>query len=230
MINIRQFSCNPFEERSYIVWDGDGAAAIVDPGFLGEAEAAEAEAFLKARSLRPKAILLTHAHFDHIYGVRPFMDRYGIPVYVHPDESVVLQGEVLLAGDCGMPVPDTDWTPVPVRDGEVLQVGTMRFRVIATPGHSPGSVCYYCEDGKHLFSGDTLFAGTIGNTQLRWGDYDREIVSVMDRLMGMDPDVEVHPGHGGGTTIGWERTHNPFLQPFNWKDPETGWVDGIEQR
>ena len=113
-----------------------------------------------------------------------------------------------------MPVPDTDWVPASVSDGEVLRFGEMVFKVIATPGHSPGGVCYLCEEDGQLFSGDTLFAGTIGNTQLPWADYDKLIVSVMEKL----------------TTIGYERTHNPFLQPFNEKDPETGWVDGIEYR
>lgn len=228
MISIHHFCCNLFEERCYIVWDEAGAAAVIDPGFLGDAETALLDDFLKQNRLRLEAVLLTHAHFDHIYGVRHCVERYSVPVYLHPDETVVLQGAALLAGDCRMPVPDTDWTFRPVADGEDLSVGGMSFHVIATPGHSPGSVCYYCADGMHLFSGDTLFAGTIGNTQLRWGDYDRLIVSVMDKIMGLDADVAVHPGHGGGTTIGYERTHNPFLQPFNEKDPETGWVDGIE--
>ena len=227
MIKIHHFFCNLFEERCYVVWD-EGDAVVIDPGFLGSAETDELDAFLAENRLQLRAVLLTHAHFDHIYGVRHCVDRHGTPVYLHPDEAVVLQGASLLAGDCRMSVPDTDWPFLPVKDGDVLRFGALSFRVISTPGHSPGSVCYYCEDGKHLFSGDTLFAGTIGNTQLRWGDYDRLIVSVMDKLMGLDGDVTVYPGHGGGTTIGYERTHNPFLQPFNEKDPETGWVDGIE--
>ena len=228
MINIHHFFCNLFEERCYLVWDGDGTAVVIDPGFQGGAETAALDEFLAANRLQLKAVLLTHAHFDHIYGVRHCTDRYGVPVYLHPDDAPVLQGAALMAGDCRMDVPDTDWPWSPVADAQTLQFGDLSFQVIATPGHSPGSVCYYCADGMHLFSGDTLFAGTIGNTQLRWGDYDRLIVSVMDKLMGLDADVQVHPGHGGGTTIGYERTHNPFLQPFNERDPQTGWVDGIE--
>ena len=228
MTNIRYFFCNPFEERCYAVWNERGEAVLVDPGFYDTAETAAVDDFLDGNRLQLQAVLLTHAHFDHIYGVRHCVERYGATVYLHPDEAPVLAGDAAFAAGCGMPAPDTNWTYVPVADGQTLRFGALECRVIATPGHSPGGVCYFFADGGHLFSGDTLFAGTIGNTQLPWADYDKLIVSVMDKLMGMDGDVEVHPGHGGGTTIGYERTHNPFLQPFNEKDPETGWVDGIE--
>ncbi len=230
MTNIRQFTCNPFEEHAYLVSDGNGAAVLVDPGFLGNGETGVLDALLEKEGLRLQAILLTHAHFDHIYGVKHCVEKYGIPVYLHPDEEPVLRGDAVFAAGCGMPVPNTDWVPASVSDGEVLRFGEMVFKVIATPGHSPGGVCYLCEEDGQLFSGDTLFAGTIGNTQLPWADYDKLIVSVMEKLMGLDADTDVHPGHGSGTTIGYERTHNPFLQPFNEKDPETGWVDGIEYR
>ena len=230
MINIRQFICNPYEERSYLVWDETGEAAIVDPGFLGPEELSYLDRSILDNHLQLRSVLLTHAHFDHIYGVRHCVSEYGASVRLHPDEKTVLQGMERFARGSGMPVPDGNWPFQELRDGERIRVGSLEWTVIATPGHSPGSVCFYCEAEKQLFSGDTLFAGAIGNTQLPWADYDKEIVSIMDRLMGLDGDVEVHPGHGGGTTIGYERTHNPFLQPFNWKDPETGWVDGIETR
>ena len=228
MTDIRQFTCNPFEEHAYLVSDGSGAAVLFDPGFLGGEETSALDALLQKEGLRLQAVLLTHAHFDHIYGVKHCIGRYGTPVYLHPGEAPVLQGDAAFAAGSGMPAPDTDWAWIPVRDGEVLRFGEMAFEVIATPGHSPGGVCYFCREEGQLFSGDTLFAGTIGNTQLPWADYDDLIVSVMEKLMGLDSGVEVHPGHGGGTTIGYERTHNPFLQPFNEKDPETGRVDGIE--
>ncbi|MBR1575406.1 MAG: MBL fold metallo-hydrolase [Bacteroidales bacterium] len=230
MIKIRQFACNPYGERAYVVADEAGAGAVIDPGFLGDAETAALDGCLSKEGIRLQVILLTHAHFDHIYGVAHCVETYGVPVFLHPDEAVILRDAALLAADGGMPVPDTDWPWKEAHEGDTLRIGDLTLQVIETPGHSPGSVSYYAAQEGVLFSGDTLFAGTIGNTQLRWGDYDKEIVSIMDKLMGLDGAVRVFPGHGGPTTIGDERTHNPFLQPFNGKDPETGWVDGIETR
>lgn len=227
MLNTHYFFCNPYYERCALLWDEDRKGIIIDPGFLGE-EISGFFDYVESEGIKPEAILLTHAHFDHIYGVKECIGRYNIPVYMHPDEKVVTEGAELFAADCKMPVPDVSWPTIDIHENDILTFGKISLRVIETPGHSPGSVCYYYEEGKHLFSGDCLFAGSIGNTNHRWGDYDKEIVSIMEKLMMLDGDVAVHPGHGGGTTIGHERVNNPFLEPFNYKDPETGAVDGIE--
>ena len=102
----------------------------------------------------------------------------------------------------------------------------MALKVIATPGHTPGSVCYLCAEDRILFTGDTLFAGSIGRTDLPLGDYDKLIVSIMDKLMALDGDTRILPGHGGPSTIGEERCENPFLEPFNEK--EEIWGSGSE--
>ena len=115
-----------------------------------------------------------------------------------------------------------------VADGEVLHVGGAGWKVITTPGHSPGSVCYWCEAAGVLLSGDTLFAGSIGRTDLPGGDYDALIHSVMDKLMALPGETDVLPGHGRPTSIAREAATNPFLIPFN--EPDTDWwnQDGIE--
>ena len=121
MTDIRQFTCNPFEEHAYLVSDGSGAAVLFDPGFLGGEETSALDALLQKEGLRLQAVLLTHAHFDHIYGVKHCIGRYGTPVYLHPGEAPVLQGDAAFAAHSGMPAPDTDWAWIPVRDGEVLR-------------------------------------------------------------------------------------------------------------
>ena len=119
----------------------------------------------------------------------------------------------------GLKMPDTGFRTTPLSDGQALTVlKGSPFTAIATPGHTEGGFCFYDETDKVLFSGDTLFAGTIGRTDLFGGEYDKLIVSVMDRLMSLPGDVDVLPGHGTWTTVGNERTGNPFLQPFN--EPE----------
>jgi len=227
MLNVKLFHVNSFFERTAIVWNGRGNGFIVDPGFVDGERRRKVLDFIEANGIRPLAVLLTHAHFDHIYGVRECIDLYGTPVYMHPDDKPVLEEAAVSAASYDMPVPDISWKTVDIYDGQILDFDGIKVKVITTPGHSPGSVSYFCEAEKILFSGDTLFEGTIGNTSFRFGEYDREIISIMEKLMPLDSDVQVHPGHGGSTTIGEERMNNPFLQPFNEKDPETGAVDGI---
>ncbi|MBQ1693714.1 MAG: MBL fold metallo-hydrolase, partial [Bacteroidales bacterium] len=107
--------------------------------------------------------------------------------------------------------PDTSWDTVDLFDGQTVEFGETRLEVISTPGHSPGSVCFLCPASGDLFSGDTLFAGSIGRSDLPGGDYDKEIASITVKLIGLDSDTSVHPGHGWDTTIGEERARNPFL-------------------
>ncbi len=167
----------------------------------------------------PVAILLTHGHFDHIFGVKALQDRFGgIPVYMHPADEVVLDYGADMAARLGLAPAATDFRRTPVRDGQVLELAGIRFEVIATPGHTPGGVCYLVREADILFCGDTLFAGSIGRTDFPYGEYDDLIRSIMERLILLDPEVRILPGHGPTSTIGQERTGNPFLEPFN--EPE----------
>lgn len=227
-MNIRHFTFNPYQENSILIWDDGLTGVIIDPGCIDCGELSTLTGYISEKGIKPAAILLTHAHFDHIYGVKGCVETYGIPVYMSPEDKGTKEGAAAFALRSFMPAPDTSWDSVDIADGQTLSFGDMSLKVITTPGHSPGSVCFLCEESGDLFCGDTLFAGTIGRTDLPGGDYDKEIVSIMDKVMGLDGDVEIHPGHGGPSNIGHERTHNPFLQPFNEKDDDTGEVEGIE--
>ena len=230
MLNLEHFLCNPvFRENAWLVRDGS-ACFLVDPGFTDDREFAPFEDFVRREGLRVEAILVTHGHYDHIYGVSRCLDLLGdIPVYMHPDDvELIGMAEDMAAPYGGCPALAFD--TVDVVDGQVLDLLGRQWTVISTPGHSKGSVCYYCEAEKLLFSGDTLFAGTIGRTDLHGGSYDSLIVSIMDKLMGLDGDTTVLCGHGRPTTISDERTHNPFLQPWGEKEQDgIDWnEDGIE--
>jgi len=219
MLNIRALTFNLLQERCYIAWREPGRCIIADPGCYGDAEVQALEDTLSREGLTPEAILLTHAHFDHIFGVKPLQDRFGgIPVYMDPADQVVLEYSADMAGRLGLSPPATDFRQTPVQDGQILAVAGMNFEVIATPGHTPGGVCYLEREADILLTGDTLFAGSIGRTDFLYSEYDDEIRSIMERLILLDPAIRILPGHGPTSTIGTERRDNPFLEPFN--EPE----------
>ena len=215
MLNVRYSVFNLFEERTYVAWREAGRCIVVDPGCREGAELEALEALFQQEGLRPEAILLTHGHFDHTFGVKPLQDRYGIPVYMHPADVAALDYNKVMAERFRIRMPDGDFRWEPVSDGQVLELAGMRFEVIATPGHTPGGVCYHEREEGFLFTGDTLFAGSIGRTDFPYSEYDDEIRSIMERLLPLDPATTVLPGHGPASTIGRERTGNPFLEPFN---------------
>ncbi len=228
MPSLTSFTFNAYSERCHLLGERGGACVIVDPGCQTDAEVVELCSEIARREYTPAAVLLTHAHFDHIYGVGECIRRYGVPVYMGEHELRVKEWAPAFARMAHMPEPDVSWTPRLVGDGQTILAGGMTFEVIWTPGHSEGGVCWLDRRDKLLFSGDTLFAGAIGRSDLPYGDYDQLILSLMNKLMALDGNVTVCPGHGPDTTIGYERARNPFLQPFNGKDEETGAVDGIE--
>lgn len=215
MLHLKCFSYNPFCERTSVVWDDSRECLICDPGFCSQSEEKSLLDLLEAEKLRPVAIILTHAHFDHLLGVGRLLEIYDIPVYMNPADRPWLPLNIREAALSGFPTPPEDFPTVDALDGTRISCGSLVFEVITTPGHSAGSVSYYCDSERLLLSGDTLFRGTIGRTDLPGGDYDRIMESITGKLMGLAGEVEVIPGHGPTTTIADERQKNPFLVPFN---------------
>ena len=226
MLNIRSATFNFLQERTYAAWREAGRCVLVDPGCYGPDESAALEDLLTQEGLTPAAILLTHGHFDHLYGVQALQDRFGIPVYLHPADEVVLGYSAEMAGRLGLTPPQTGFRRTSIADGAVLEIAGMKFEVIATPGHTPGGVCYLEREAGVMFTGDTLFAGSIGRTDFLYSEYDDEIRSIMERLILLDPSIRILPGHGPTSTIGHERSHNPFLEPFN--EPEETFDPDLE--
>lgn len=218
MINIKCFSFNPFQENCYLVWDSSMTGIIIDPGCYDQVEIETLTQFIKAQKISLKAILLTHGHFDHIFGVKELTQKFGIEVYMSIEDEIILKNNDKFTAIYNLKEAESDFKFHNISEGDVLKFGTMSFIVITTPGHTPGGVCYYNAAEKIIFTGDTLFAGSIGRTDNSWGDYDKLIVGIMEKLMYLDSDVEIYPGHGCASNIGYERTHNPFLEPFNEPD------------
>lgn len=214
-MTVRAFIVSPFAENCYVVHDG-GEAALVDPGTTTPAEQQAVLDYLDAAGLRVRHLLLTHAHLDHVLGCRFFADRFAAEAdfggwQLHPADADLLaharvQGE-LFGFRCDEP-------PRPTRllaEGDEVALGESRFRVLHTPGHSPGSVCFYDEVNHFVLGGDVLFQGSIGRTDLWEGDYATLIGSIREKLLVLPDETVVYPGHGPSTTIGRERRTNPFL-------------------
>lgn len=215
MIHIKEFSFNTFQTRCCVVWDEDGICAFVDPGFSDASERTELIAFVESKGLKPSCIMLTHAHFDHTYGVADLARTYGIPVYMDRKETFTIENtNPYVCGAYGLPLPEA-FEAQDFPGGAAVRVGSLLFEVLETPGHSVGGVCLLERSEKVLFSGDTLFAGSIGRTDHPGGDYDLLMKSIFTQLMALDGDTVVIPGHGPVSDIATERMTNPFLLPFN---------------
>lgn len=211
-MRVASFPVPPFFENTYLVACPEtGRAVAVDPGDGSEALVDA----VRASGLTLQAILLTHAHLDHITGVHLVKAAFGVPVYLHPADRVLYdaileQGRMFGIQVQKQPAPDAD-----LRQGDVIEVGRLVWRVHETPGHSPGGVSLEVNEpdgSSSLFVGDALFAGSIGRTDLPGGDYSTLIGSIRRVLFAFADEVPVYAGHGEPTTIGQERRENPFLR------------------
>lgn len=193
------------ENNCYFVHrEGEYDAIFIDPSSKGE------KIFVKLREkgLTIKAILITHGHFDHIMGANELRDISGAKIYVLKEEEELL-GDPALNSSYKVGKSYTVKPDVLVNDGDVLEFGSIRLKVIATPGHTVGGCCYYSEEDKVLFSGDTLFFESVGRTDFETGDVVALKQSIA-KLLTLPEDVKVYPGHGDFTTIGHEKDYNPF--------------------
>ena len=190
----------------FLINDETKEVLIIDPAD----NAAGIEGWIREEGLEPRAILLTHGHFDHILGVEGLRKAFDIPVYAGKNEADVLKD------------PRKNVSPMLGRsvsvsadrllsDNEIFTLAGIRMQVFFTPGHTEGSICFYLPDEKKLFSGDTLFEASVGRTDFPTGSSRQLVDAIKTRLFILDDDVMVYPGHGGCTSIGYEKTHNPFV-------------------
>lgn len=212
MVQVAQFTYNPFQENTYVVYDDTRSCVIFDPGCSNTAEQESIDSFIRTNDLLPVRLINTHCHIDHILGNRYIAERFGLELEIHQGEEAMLARGEQVAAMYGIPYPAP--SPAPGRyiaDLEWIAFGNTRMQALLTPGHSPASLCFYFPDDQLLIAGDVLFQGSIGRTDLPGGDYDTLLHSIHSRLLVLDDAVRVFPGHGPETTIGLERRSNPFL-------------------
>lgn len=212
-MKIKQIPNNPFQENTYVVWDeATMEAAIVDCGALFPQEEERIDVFVNDNNLKIKYILNTHLHLDHCFGNAWAAERYGVLPMAHEDDETLLARMGEQARMFGLPFEvRTEKLGGYLKDGDVLKLGDNEIKVIHTPGHSRGGLCFYIPAEGWLVSGDSLFEGSIGRTDLEGGSYATLIKSITERLLILPEETVVYPGHGAYTTIGEEKKSNPFL-------------------
>ncbi|MCU0387636.1 MAG: MBL fold metallo-hydrolase [Chitinophagaceae bacterium] len=211
MLQIKQFTFSPMAENTYVVYNENKEACIIDPGCFSSAEKQDLDGFLQRNGLSVKYLLLTHAHLDHVFGLKWAVEKYGLIPYMHPSELPVLQRGAQMGLMYGLPFDAYNGPTADIADGDLIQLGNDQLEVIFAPGHSPGHVCFYCKAEKAVLGGDVLFNGSIGRTDLPGGDFNRLIQSIRSKLFVLPDEITVYSGHGPETTIGSEKKFNPFL-------------------
>lgn len=213
MLKVKQFVFNAFGENTYVISDSETReAAVIDPGMMAESERMEFDNYISASQLKIVDVINTHLHLDHCFGDNYVRDRYGVKVAANIGDAPLgtdLTGQLRRFGGRG----DADAVSIDVqlKEGDVIKIGSGELQVIETPGHSPGGICLYCPQGGFLISGDTLFRGGVGRTDLYGGNARQLSESIRKKLFTLPDETKVLPGHDRFTTIGDEKRSNPYV-------------------
>ena len=208
---IKAFCFNPFSENTYVVYNDEGDAWIIDPGCYEEREEIALQSFVESHGLSPKRLLLTHAHIDHIFGVKFVEKTWGLKAELNENDQPIFDTGSGVAAMYGLHYQKPDLKSLPLEEGQILMLGYIAWSCIWVPGHSPGSICFYSANDAAIIGGDVLFEGSIGRTDLPGGNHSLLLNSIKEKLFSLPKDTTVYPGHGGTTTIGQELLTNPFF-------------------
>ena len=211
MITIQCFTFNPFQENTYILHDESRESLIIDPGCYHVNEQNKLINYIEDAQLKPVRLINTHCHIDHVLGNRFIAETYNLNLEIHKNET-----DMLLAIKEYAPLYSIDYreSPLPksyLKENDEIQFGHSNLNILSVPGHSVGHIALASNHQKFVISGDVLFQGSIGRTDLPGGDYAALIHSIKSKLIPLGDDFQVYPGHGPSTNIGFERANNPFL-------------------
>jgi hydroxyacylglutathione hydrolase len=211
MLNIKKFTFNPVEVNAIILWDETLECVLIDPACFYPEEEQHLKKFIESNKLKPVRLLNTHGHFDHLMGNSFIEKTWGLKSEIHQDDDYLVQHAETQAMKFGIEMPSPPSSGRFFVDGELIRFGNSELKVIHVPGHSPGGVAFYSEADQLLISGDILFYGSIGRTDLPMGNFNLLISGIKEKLMVLDDKVKVYCGHGPETTIGNEKKNNPYL-------------------
>ncbi len=218
MLKIKVFTFSPIQENTYVVFNEKNECIIIDPGCYFPEEQQELKNFIDKSELLAKWLVNTHCHLDHVFGNKFIAEQYNLTLQLHPLEEKMLQVAPASGLMYDMPFDNYQGEFIFLKEGDKIVLsgrtpseGEDELEVIHVPGHSPGSICFYCRKQKFIIGGDVLFNGSIGRTDLPFGDHQALISNIRQKLFVLPDDVTVYNGHGPETTIGNERKFNPFV-------------------
>ena len=211
MLSIRSFVFNPVSENTYLLYNEQKQCMVIDPGCYFDDERQLIRQFIADNQLQPVLLLNTHCHLDHVFGNKFIADTYGLTLQMHEKEKLVLEYAPTSGLMYNLPFDNYTGKFVFLKEGDKLVLGEDELLVIEAPGHSPGSICFYCARQHFIIGGDVLFQGSIGRTDLPLGDHRTLLNSIHRKLMVLPGETVVYSGHGSPTTIGEEKISNPFL-------------------
>ena len=211
MLKIKVFTFSPIQENTYVVSNEKNECMIIDPGCYFPEEQEELKAFIDKNGFTSKMLLNTHCHLDHVFGNKFIAESYGLTLQMHPKEEAVLQFAPASGLMYDMPFDNYQGEFIFLNEGDKIVLGDDELEIIHVPGHSPGSICFYCKAQNFIIGGDVLFNGSIGRTDLPMGDHQTLITGIKQKLFALPDDVIVYSGHGPETTIGAEKRDNPFV-------------------
>lgn len=211
MIHIKAFTFSPVQENTYVLYNENSNAIIIDPGCYGNAEQETLKLFIDEKKLTVIQLLNTHCHLDHVFGNKWVHETFGVELYMHSNEEIVLEYAPTSGQKWGLPFDNYDGPLHFLEEGDTIKLDNDELKILLAPGHSPGSICFYCKAQNFVIGGDVLFFESIGRTDLPGGNHQLLLKSIKENLFILPNETVVYNGHGQSTTIGHEKLHNPFL-------------------
>ena len=211
MLQIQSFTFSPIQENTYLLFNEFKQCVIIDPGCYFDAEKETLKEFIETNGLKPAMLLNTHCHLDHVFGNKFIAETYNLSLQLHEKEKSVLSFAPTSGLMYNMPFDNYAGAFVELKEGDTILLNKDELLVIEAPGHSPGSICFYCSKQNFIIGGDVLFKRSIGRTDLPGGNHQILLNNIRQKLFTLPDNTIVYSGHGPATTIGEEKKENPFL-------------------
>lgn len=212
MFQIKSFEFSPIQENTYLLYNELNECIIVDPGCYFDDEKQTLHQFVNDNHLKPKLLVNTHCHLDHVFGNKFVAETFKLKLHIHLLEQKLLEYAPVSGLTYNMPFDNYTGDLNFIEAGQVITLGTDELKVLFTPGHSPGSVSFYCQKQAFVISGDVLFQNSIGRTDLPGGDHETLLNSIRTQLFVLPDETVVYSGHGNKTSVGEEKKNNPFFK------------------